>query len=154
MRKLVNLLFTFGFLLVLASAANAETPVAPLYKVSAPDVANTPEWRVELASSPETRARGLMFRTNMAANEGMLFRFENEIMVRMWMKNTFIPLDMVFMNRAGKIVSIFEGAQPGSLSLISSQFPAKFVLELNAGQVASTGLAAGQTMRHPWFSSE
>ena len=108
-------------------------------------------WQVELASDNETRARGLMFRESMAAKTGMLFRFQSTGPVAMWMKNTLIPLDMIFANEAGQVTHIHKGAVPHSLDVISSNGPVRYVLEVNAGEADQFGIAVGDQMKHPWI---
>lgn len=100
----------------------------------------------EFAYTPAQAARGLMFRKEMAPRTGMLFHFGQERVVSMWMKNTYLPLDMVFLSAAGKITHIHRNAVPQSIENISSQMPALFVLELNAGEADRDGLEIGQTM--------
>lgn len=102
--------------------------------------------QVELADSPEERRRGLMFRQEMAPDHGMLFDFGRTAMISMWMRNTVLPLDMVFANRKGRIVHIHEGAVPYSEEVISSRRRVYYVLELNAGIVAELGIAEGDRL--------
>lgn len=108
-------------------------------------------WSIELASNNQARAKGLMFRKTMAPMTGMLFRFENTAPVSMWMKNTFIPLDMIFADENGRITYIHKGAVPQSLDVISSRGPVRYVLEINAGEADSQGLSEGNRMFHPWI---
>jgi len=91
--------------------------------------------KVELAETPSQHERGLMFRKSMANDEGMLFRFPQTDIVNMWMQNTYIPLDMLFIDKTGEIVSIHRDAAPLSTDIISSQKPVQLVLELPAGSV-------------------
>ena len=114
--------------------------------------ANGPQsWTVELASDNASRSKGLMFRESMAPFTGMLFRFEQTRPVYMWMKNTFISLDMIFADQAGVVTHIHRGAVPQSLVIISSRFPARYVLEVNAGEVDRYGVAVGNRLSHPWI---
>ncbi len=106
---------------------------------------------VEVMRNDEERARGLMFRRFMPADRGMLFDFKVEQPVLMWMKNTFIPLDMVFIARTGAIVSIAENTEPMSERTIPSGPPAYAVLELNAGTAARLGFKPGDRVEHPLF---
>ena len=108
-------------------------------------------WSIDLASNNQTRAKGLMFRKSMAPMTGMLFRFDQSAPVSMWMKNTFIPLDMVFADDAGRVTHIHKGAVPHSLEVISSQGEVRFVLEINAGEADTQGLSVGNRMLHPWI---
>jgi len=106
---------------------------------------------VEIARTDEQRMRGLMYRQDFPANRAMLFTFDQvqEQIVSMWMVNTPLPLDMVFLDSSGHIVSIFTNARPYSPAIISSVYPAAFIIELNAGRAEAEGLAIGQKVLHP-----
>ena len=91
------------------------------------------EFTVELAVTREERSRGLMFRRSLAPDHGMLFDFRDSRRVSMWMKNTFIPLDMVFITREGVIDHIAERTVPQSLEVIAPPRTTRFVLEVNGG---------------------
>ncbi|KQT53206.1 hypothetical protein ASG43_18440 [Aureimonas sp. Leaf454] len=104
---------------------------------------------VEVADTPDEREYGLMNRQSMPADAGMLFDFEADRPVTMWMKDTYIPLDMVFMDAGGRITRIAANAQPLSLDLIESGGPVRYVLELNGGAAARYGLKAGDRLDHP-----
>lgn len=108
-------------------------------------------WEVELASDNASRSKGLMHRQEMAPKTGMLFRFDQSRVVSMWMKNTFIPLDMIFADQAGVVTHIHRGAVPHSEAIISSRVPARFVLEVNAGEADRYGIAVGNRLAHPWI---
>ena len=105
-------------------------------------------FKADYADQPETRQRGLMFRENMDDRTGMFFRFENVGTVSMWMKNTLLPLDMIFVGADDAVISVHEGAVPGSLDVISSQAPALYVLEVNAGEAQAAGIEKGQQVQH------
>ena len=109
------------------------------------------EWEVRLAQTQKEREKGLMFVKNMPDNQGMLFQFKNERIITMWMKNTFILLDMIFIDANGKIVHIHENATPHSLQTISSVKPARYVLEINGGQAKKNKMKINEYMIHPWF---
>ena len=96
-------------------------------------------------TAPE-RSRGLMFREEMAADHGMLFIFETEGDRYFWMKNTPLPLDIIYIDATGKIVSIAADTTPFSEQTIPSGAPAKYVLELNAGTSAERGIGVGDTV--------
>lgn len=98
---------------------------------------------VELALSPRQQARGLMFRRRLAADAGMLFVHPAPRVIAMWMRNTYIPLDMLFIGPDGRIVRIVERARPMSTETISSGRPALAVLEVNAGTAARLGIRPG-----------
>lgn len=98
---------------------------------------------VELAVDDAQREQGLMFRKQMDANHGMLFDFGAERQVSMWMENTVLALDMVFIRTDGTISHIRENAVPFSRDIIDSRGPVKYVLELNAGRTRALGIKVG-----------
>lgn len=105
---------------------------------------------VELAESAQQRARGLMFRKELARDEGMLFVFPKEGKYSFWMKNTLIPLDIIWLDEQGRVVSIKEQAQPCSENVCEGIAPdkkAKYVLELNSGLAKEIGLAVGDKVK-------
>lgn len=104
---------------------------------------------VEIADTLEKRQKGMMFRAHLAWQEGMLFDFERDMVMDMWMKNTSIPLDMMFINAEGVIFKIEENAEPGSLELISSGSPGRYVLEVLAGSVKRFGVRMGDYLVLP-----
>jgi uncharacterized protein len=106
---------------------------------------------VELAVSDEQRARGLMFRRELPEGRGMLFKFEPEQVIQMWMHNTYISLDMIFIRSDGRILRIAENTKPESDNIISSGGPARGVLEVIAGTARKLGIAPGDRVAHPWF---
>ncbi len=111
----------------------------------------THQFRVEVVADEESRRRGLMYRKEMEADVGMLFDFKEERHISMWMKNTYIPLDMLFIDKTGQVVRIAENTVPESLESIRSGLPVLAVLELNAGSAKRWGLRAGDKVRHPLF---
>ena len=107
------------------------------------------EFKVELALTPSQQAQGLMFRRRMAPDAGMLFVYRAEEVVTMWMKNTFIPLDMLFIDSSGRIVRIAERTVPQSEAVISSGGPVLAVLELNAGTASRLKIRPGDRIKSP-----
>jgi len=107
---------------------------------------------VEVATTPEQRQRGLMHRTSLPADGGMLFVFPEEKVAQMWMKDTPLSLDLLFLGADGRVLRIEEGAEPLSTRVISSGLPARGVLELAGGSAARLGLRAGDRLVHPAFS--
>jgi len=101
---------------------------------------------IEIADTDPLRERGLMFRRHMGMNHGMLFIFEDEDVRSFWMKNTYIPLDIVYLNAQKKIVSIHENAATLNEQSIPSGFPAKYVVEVNAGFCALHSIQVGDGM--------
>lgn len=108
-------------------------------------------FEVELAVRREQFGQGLMFRREMAEDAGMLFILPRPQTLNMWMKNTYLPLDMLFLNNAGEIVKIAERTVPLSTDRIPSGRPVKGVLEVNAGTAERLGLAVGDRVLHPAF---
>lgn len=106
---------------------------------------------VEVAATKEQRMRGLMFRKELAADSGMLFLFEQPEIIQMWMKNTLIPLDMLFLAPDGTVVDIATDAVPYSEEIIASRVPASAVLEVNAGAVLRAGIHVGDHVEHAAF---
>ncbi|MGV1753123.1 DUF192 domain-containing protein [Agrobacterium sp. CG674] len=105
------------------------------------------EFSVELATTDGQRQQGLMFRKSMAPTDGMLFDFKIDRDVTMWMRNTLIPLDMVFISKDGKVTHVHANAVPHSEDIISSRGPVRFVLELNGGTAKQLGIDRGDTVR-------
>ncbi len=108
-------------------------------------------FRVELADTPETQARGLMYRKNLPPDHGMLFVFAEPRPVAMWMKDTFLPLDMIFLDATGRVVDIAERTEPLSTKIIQSRAPVRAVLEVNGGTARQIGLGIGDTVEHSAF---
>lgn len=104
---------------------------------------------VEIADTPQEQAQGLMGRTQMADDEGMIFLFgQSPRIISFWMKNTLIPLDMIFIKTDGTIAHIHANARPHDLTSISSQTPVVAVLEINGGLSARLGIAEGDRVVH------
>lgn len=104
------------------------------------------QFQVEVVDTPETRARGLMHRTELAPDAGMLFVFERPADVGFWMRNTLIPLDMIFIDRRGRIVHVHHRAQPHDETMISPGQPVTHVLEINGGLAEALGIEPGHRM--------
>ncbi|MCP4618294.1 MAG: DUF192 domain-containing protein [Bradyrhizobium sp.] len=106
---------------------------------------------VEMATTEEERQTGLMYRKELADGKGMLFDFTPEQQISMWMKNTYIPLDMIFIRADGRISRIAENTEPQSTAIISSGGLARGVLEVPAGTAQKYGIAPGDRVSHPMF---
>ena len=106
-------------------------------------------FQVWLADSPQRQAQGLMFVRSLPDMRGMLFVHEQPRPMSMWMKNTYIPLDMVFIDGKGQIQQVVEQTTPHSLALIQSKEPALAVLEIAGGEASRLGIHAGQHVSHP-----
>ncbi|MEO0467000.1 MAG: DUF192 domain-containing protein [Pseudomonadota bacterium] len=109
-------------------------------------------FEVELANDPDEIRVGMMFRESMDARAGMLFDMGNPRPVSFWMKNTILPLDMLFMDESGTVLAIAENAVPFSRRQIDPGMAVKAVLEVNAGIVDELGLAPGAQIEHPVFT--
>jgi len=107
---------------------------------------------VELVANDADRAKGLMFRRELPEGRGMLFDFQREQEVAMWMQNTYIPLDMIFINADGRIRRIAENTEPLSTVNIPSGGPVRGVLEVIGGTAKKFGIKAGDRVGHPIFS--
>lgn len=105
-------------------------------------------FEVELALTNEQRARGLMFREQMAPDHGMLFIFKDEQLRSFWMRNTLIPLDIIFVRSDGRIINIVANAEPKTETQRRSTGPAKAVFEIIGGRAAELGIAPGDIVRH------
>jgi uncharacterized membrane protein (UPF0127 family) len=103
---------------------------------------------IEVAETDEDKALGLMFRTSLPDDHGMLFPSKEPHELTMWMRNTYIPLDMVFIDGEGRIQQIVEQATPHSLAIINSNEPALAVLEIAGGEAKRLGLHPGQRVLH------
>jgi uncharacterized protein len=106
-------------------------------------------FNIEVVTTDQERARGLMYRRALPENSGMLFLYERPQQAAMWMKNTLIPLDMVFIAAGGRVHRIESNAEPFSLTLIPSNGDVVAVLELNAGQADKIGLKRGDQVVYP-----
>ena len=129
--------------------ARAQPALEPLVIVSGE---TRHEFQVEIADTPESRARGLMFRRSMPVDHGMLFDFERVQPVSMWMRNTYISLDMLFIAPDGRIVRIARDTEPLSERTIPSGEPVLSVLELNASTTRRLGIEAGDFVEHRLFA--
>ena len=155
----------FRRLIVFVAAMMTLTGVTPAFAQMGPleDLAAFPRGKLEisegkkvkhtfdvwLADSPSRQAQGLMFVRALPEMQGMLFVHEKPMPISMWMKNTYIPLDMVFIDARGRIQQIVEQATPHSLDIIRSKDPALAVLEIAGGEARRLGLHTGQHVAHP-----
>ena len=133
-------LAAFTFALALPAAAQTAAPAKPL-PVATVKVAGH-ALKVEVVSTPEQRARGLMFREKMGRNDGMLFIFDEPGYHAMWMMNTLIPLSVAFLDGEGRILNI-EDMQPKTLDSHAAQGPARYAIETNVGWFAERKVKAG-----------
>jgi len=110
------------------------------------------DFDVDVMRSQPDLEKGLMFRKSIPADYGMLFDFQHEQTIMMWMKNTYIPLDMLFMDKTGKVVGIIANAEPMSEKILTISVPTDAVLEVRGGTAARLGIKVGDTVRDPIFA--
>ena len=143
--------FLAAIFLMLATPAWSSEPMilpvdpAPLVVESA---GGSSTFSIEIADDNEERGRGLMFRKDMADDRGMLFVFENTRQVGFWMKNTPMPLDLIFIGEDGVVLDVLPG-EPFSEAPIGPRAPVRFVLEVKRGIAMAAGIEAGMQVRHP-----
>lgn len=109
-------------------------------------------YTVEVATTPQQQAYGLMFRQSLAPNTGMLFVWDNDQVIRMWMKNTYIPLDMLFVRHDGIIEKITTHAVPFDLTTLSSDEPVRGVIEIGGDEAVRQHIKTGDKVLFPAFS--
>jgi hypothetical protein len=154
MRRCLLVVFaTFlAFTLPLAgTSAGAAAPALQPLEIASKNGVHV--FAVELASTPEEQARGLMFRRELPEGQGMLFDFHQEQPTTFWMKNTYIPLDMIFIRGDGRILRIAENTVPLSEALVPSGGPVRAVLEVVAGTAKKLGIAPGDRVAHAIFNA-
>lgn len=137
---------TLGLILVLVLSVPARA--GELDQLTIQTDSGTHHFVVELALTGEQRAIGLMHRDQMDENAGMLFRFDSSRPVAMWMKNTLIPLDMIFIRADGTVANVHQNAVPHSEKVIGSGEPVLYVLELNGGIAEKIGIEPGDRVMH------
>ncbi len=152
-RMLRSIVLLLGFLLPLAAAAQeaAQDLERSQLQIASRDRAFT--FQVELAQTPKQRQIGLMHRRDMAPDHGMLFDFRVTAPVSMWMRNTYIPLDMMFLRSDGVIVNIAHDTVPHSEEVLRSSGPVRAVLEVPAGTSRMLGIKPGDRVLHPVLGS-
>nr|WP_238243862.1 DUF192 domain-containing protein [Methylobacterium iners] len=134
---------------LLAAAATAQEAVLEPLAIATREGRRA--FQVEVMRDDASRARGLMFRRSMPPDRGMLFDFEQVAPVAMWMKNTYLPLDMLFIRADGTVARIAADTEPLSTKVVPSGEPVLAVLELNAGTTARLGIRAGDRVEHGMF---
>ncbi|MFN7163880.1 MAG: DUF192 domain-containing protein [Hyphomonas sp.] len=144
-RFVLILVAALAFLAQLAFAQLAVTPLS----IKSGEASHS--FTVEIADTPDAIRQGLMYRESLAPDAGMLFDFGEVRPASMWMKNTLIPLDMLFMNESGKVVAIARNAVPGSQRSLGPGVPVRAVLEIPGGRAKELGIKPGDTVEHPIF---
>jgi len=138
---------------VLATAAGAAAACAPATVELRGDFGSA-RFTVEVADEPDERSVGLMNRESMPASAGMLFVYEAPQRATFWMKNTLIPLDMIFADETGTVTGVHENAVPLDETVIDGGPGVQYVLEINGGLAGAMGIGAGDEMRHPAIPSD
>jgi len=141
---LASLLFS-----LIAFAAQASCPTD---RVSLRGDWGSVDFEVEVADTDETRARGLMFRRSLPRFSGMIFVYDRPIRARFWMKNTYIPLDMLFIDPNGVVKKIYRMAEPESLDVIDGGPGIQMILEINGGLSDQLGMNEGSEVRYHGFA--
>ncbi len=139
----------FGALLLLALAGLVAA--ATVERLEIVTRSGVHVFEVELAITDQERSQGLMFRRELPEGRGMLFDFKRDEAVAMWMKNTYVSLDMIFIRADGRIAHIAENTTPLSEAIIASPFPVRGVLEVVAGTARKLGIRPGDKVAHRWF---
>jgi uncharacterized membrane protein (UPF0127 family) len=134
-----TLFFFFLVIACLGMGPCASPPEVRIHTAVGEEISIT----VELANTPEKRGLGLMYRKELEPGKGMFFLFPSEQPLTFWMKDTPLSLDLVFINRDGRVVNIVKGATPYSEKPLSSERPAQYVLEVPAGFCESRGIGLG-----------
>jgi uncharacterized protein len=148
--RTLALAFAFAFVALAARAQLQHFDAASLTI----DTAKGPErFSIELAITPAQQEQGLMYRRSMPADAGMLFIMPTTRVAVFWMKNTYIPLDMLFIAKNGEVADIHELAVPMSEANIVSKVPVKAVLEVNGGTVARLGIKPGDIVHYAEFGN-
>lgn len=136
-----------------APSAYAQLETFPKAELTIVSSSGPHKFTVEVATTPGQMEQGLMFRRSLAPEAGMIFDYSAPSMASMWMKNTLIPLDMLFVDARGRVINIHERAIPGSLEPISAAAPARAVIELNGGTAARLGIKPGDRVIFPMFGN-
>ena len=153
MRRLLPVLVLLLLPVLAWAQAQPTLPQSPLSIITADG--KTHKFKVELAVTGDQMARGMMFRRTMAADAGMLFDYgRNTPGVAFWMKNTLIPLDMIFITAEGRILNVHERAIPHDESSVPAAGPVRAVLEVNGGTSARLGLKPGDRVVHAIFGGK
>jgi uncharacterized protein len=152
MRRCLLVLLAALSVLVLPCAGVAEAAELQPLEIASKNGVHV--FAVEMASTPEEQAKGLMFRRQLPEGQGMLFDFHKEQPTSFWMKNTYIPLDMIFIRGDGRILRIAENTVPLSETLVPSGGPVRAVLEVIGGTAKKLGIAPGDRVGHAIFGGD
>ncbi|WP_404378974.1 DUF192 domain-containing protein [Caenispirillum salinarum] len=152
-RALAAVLVVAAGLLPAACSQAAEPQALPTEPVVVETRDGTVTFTTEIADDHGERAIGLMYRDHLPRDRAMLFQYERPSQIRMWMRNTLIPLDMLFMDRRGEIVHIEREARPHDETPRGPDGLAVGVLEIGGGLAREMGIEKGMTVRHPFFDN-
>jgi uncharacterized protein len=141
-----------AFAVVLILCANPAARAASVQPLEIATKSGVRVFLVEMATTEEEKTQGLMYRKELPDGKGMLFDFSPEQQISMWMKNTYVPLDMIFIRADGRILRIAENTEPLSTKIVSSGGPARAVLEVIAGTAQKYGIQPGDRVAHPLFN--
>lgn len=144
---LISLLFLAG-----PSLASEEVVRLPVEQVIVTSDRGDIAFATEIATSDETRSRGLMFRRSMGEREAMLFHWPSPRLVSMWMRNTYLSLDMLFVTADGTVVHVQADTVPESLQVLSAGREVSAVMEVVAGTAAKLGIRPGSRLKHRFFN--
>jgi uncharacterized protein len=150
-RRATRLWFAAALVAVFAIVAGSAVRAASFSTLEIATKTGVQMFSVEIATSEDEKQKGLMYRRELADGKGMLFDFSPEQQISMWMKNTYISLDMIFIRADGRILRIAENTEPESTAIISSGGLARGVLEVPAGTAKKYGIAPGDRVSHPLF---
>ncbi|MGB5212816.1 MAG: DUF192 domain-containing protein [Anderseniella sp.] len=151
MRILASVLFSLLFLAG-PSLASEEVVRLPVEQVIVTSDRGDIAFATEIATSDETRSRGLMFRRSMGEREAMLFHWPSPRVVSMWMRNTYLSLDMLFVTADGTVVHVQADTVPESLQVLSAGREVSAVMEVVAGTAAKLGIRPGSRLKHRFFN--
>lgn len=147
----MHALIYLSLLLAAAPAVVTSGPSTKLEPLTVESAKGEQVFSVEVVRKEQDRNRGLMFRHSMAQDHGMLFDYDPPQKIAFWMKNTFIPLDIIFVDASGRILNIAANTTPLSLERLPSDGEVRGVLEINGGLSAKLGIKPGDKVRHAIF---
>ena len=158
LRRALPLLWALAGILLWPHACGAQSSADESFPRSALQIRSSTaglNWfNIRIADTEAHKELGLMFVTHLPSEEGMLFPEDKPKIFTMWMKNTLIPLDMLFIDTRGKILCVIENATPESLDILSCPKPAKAVLEIGGGEARRRGIKVGDTVVHATFHNK
>jgi uncharacterized protein len=152
-RRVVLLLVVSVLTGEVPSSLRAELQEFPTSELTIVSASGPHRFKIEVAETLAQMEQGLMFRTSLAPDGGMLFIYPQPTVATMWMRNTLIPLDMLFVDAQGRIVNIHQRAIPQSDDVIPAAAPVRAVIELNGGTAARLGIEPGDRVLYPIFAN-